>query len=73
MLSPNQLQVAMQDRKRDLLQAARIHHLYAQADHEREQIGDRLMNLIADLMIAGGEKLKARRSIIHYTFETENW
>jgi Na+-transporting NADH:ubiquinone oxidoreductase subunit NqrC len=72
MLSPIQQQAIMQDRKRQLLQAARVHQLYRQADQERTQIGERLMNLIGDLMIAGGEKLKARRPV-YYTFETENW
>jgi hypothetical protein len=72
MLSPTQQQAIMQDRKRQLLQAARVHQLYRQADAERAQIGERLMNLIGDLMIAGGEKLKARRPT-YYTFETENW
>jgi hypothetical protein len=73
MLSPLQIQAIMDDRKRDLLRAARMEQLYAQADQEREQIGERLMTLLGDLMIAGGEKLKTRSSVHHYTFETENW
>lgn len=74
MLSPNQEQALMQDRKRQLMQAARMHQLYRQAEHERAQLGERLMTLLGDLMIAGGKKLKARTGTpIRYTFETENW
>lgn len=72
MINPIQQQAIMQDRKRQLLRAARMHQLYRQANDERVQVGERLMNLLGDLMIAGGEKLKARRPV-YYTFETENW
>lgn len=74
MLSPNQEQALMQDRKRELLQAARIHQLYYQAEREQAQLGERLLALLGDLLIAGGQKLKTRRRTgYYYMFETENW
>ena len=73
MLSPNQEQAMMQDRKRQLLQAAKMHQLYRQAEQERGQLGERLLMLLGDLIIAGGQKLKARTRMDYYTFETENW
>ena len=62
MLNPNEELAMMEERKRQLLQSARMHQLYQQADDEREQFADRLMTLLGDLMISGGQKLKARSS-----------
>ena len=62
MLNPMMVEelAQMEERKRELLRAARIHQLYQQADDEQNQAGDRFMTLIGDLMISGGQKLKAR-------------
>ena len=68
MLSPNQEMALMADRKRELLQKARLHQLYQQAEQDRAQLGDRLMTLIGDLMISGGTKLKEHSSV-HYAAE----
>jgi len=62
MLNPNEERVLMEERKRQLLQSAKMHELYQKADDERDQLGDRFMTLIGDLMISGGQKLKARSS-----------
>ncbi|MBI1258892.1 MAG: hypothetical protein GC204_15590 [Chloroflexi bacterium] len=69
MLNPNEEHALMEERKRQLLRAARIHELYQQADDERDQAGDRFMTLIGDLMISGGQKLKARSAskAVRYT------
>lgn len=60
--NPNEERVLLEERKRELMQSARLHELYQQADDEREQFGDRFMTLIGDLMISGGQKLKKRSS-----------
>lgn len=62
MLNPNEQEAIFQDRKRDLLRAAKLHELYLRAEAERPQFGDRLMTLLGDLMISSGERLKARSS-----------
>jgi hypothetical protein len=69
MLDPNHQQVVMEENRQKLLRAARLHQLYSQADAERAQFGERLMTLVGDLMISGGQKLKARSShpAIRYT------
>ncbi len=61
----------MEERKRDLLRSARMHELYRKADDERDQAGDRFMTLIGDLMISGGQKLKARSSNAPYRVEAQ--
>ena len=69
-LSPNEELAMMEERKRQLLQTARLHQLYQKAEDEREQLGDRFITLIGDLMISGGQKLKSRTSSAnsaHYT------
>lgn len=60
MLNPNDVNVAMEERKRQLLHDARLNQLMRQADDDREHTGERLMRLLGDLMIEGGTKLKAR-------------
>jgi hypothetical protein len=62
MLNPNEQEAIFQERKLDLLRAAKLHELYLSADKERPQFGDRLMSMLGDLMISGGERLKARSS-----------
>jgi len=64
----------MQENREKLLRAARLHQLYTQVDDERAQFGERLMALVADLMISGGQKLKARTTHVpvHYTAPTLN-
>jgi hypothetical protein len=49
-----------QERRAQLLREARMQQLYSKADQERSQFGERLMGLVGDLMISGGQKLKAR-------------
>lgn len=60
MLNPNHEQVVMEENRQKLLRAARLQLLYTEADAERRQFGERLMTLVGDLMISGGQKLKAR-------------
>ncbi len=60
MLNPNEQEAIFQERKQQLLQAAKLHELYLRADLERPQFGDRLISVLGDLMISSGEKLKAR-------------
>lgn len=74
MLDPNHERAVMQENREKLLRAARLHQLYAQADEERPQFGERLMALVGDLMISGGQKLKARsaHAPIHYPAPTLN-
>ena len=74
MLDPNYQRVVMEENKLKLLRAARLHQLYEQADAERGQFGERLMTLLGDLMISGGQKLKARstHAPVHYTANTLN-
>ncbi len=71
MVNPNEEMALMAERRRELLRAAKMHELYNQADRERAQLGERLMGLIGDLMIAGGTKLKARARV-EYTAEAQN-
>ncbi len=49
--------------RRELLRKARLHQLMRQAERDREQVGDRLMALLGDLMISGGKKLKERSGV----------
>ena len=62
MLNPNEQEAVFQDRKLELLRAAKLHELYLRADMERPQFGDRLMSMLGELMISSGERLKARSS-----------
>lgn len=62
MLNPNEQEAIFQERKLDLLRAAKLHELYLRAEKERPQFGDRLMSMLGDLMISSGERLKARSS-----------
>lgn len=62
MLNPNEQEAVFQQRKLDLIRAARLHELRLRADMERPQFGERLMTLLGDLMISSGERLKARSS-----------
>jgi hypothetical protein len=71
MLNPIEEFAQMEERKRDLLRSARMHELYRKADEEQAQVGERLMTLIGDLMISGGQKLKAR-SGVRYTVEAQH-
>lgn len=73
-LDANHEKVAMLENREKLLRAARLHQLYAQGDAERAQLGERLIALVADLMISGGQKLKARsaHTAIRYTVSTQN-
>ena len=71
MFSPNDEMVNMAERKRELLRAAKMHQLYEQADEDRAQLGDRLMTLLADLMISSGTKLKEHADHAHYEAEPE--
>jgi len=71
MYNPAQEIVIMQERKRQLLRAARMHQLFRQAEQDRARFGERMMALLGDLMISGGRKLKAR-SGVRYSVETQN-
>ncbi|MEP7291681.1 MAG: hypothetical protein ABI835_07845 [Chloroflexota bacterium] len=71
MLSPNQELAMFQERKRQLIHSARMNQLLRQAEEDRPQFGERLMTLVADLMISSGEKLKAR-STPRYTVSAQN-
>jgi hypothetical protein len=66
MLNPNEMEVHVQERKRDLLRAAQLHDLYLRAEKERPQFGNRLMSMLGDLMISSGERLKARSSVTSF-------
>ena len=48
------------ERRERLLREAKMQQLWNQADEERSQLGERLMGLVGDLMISGGQKLKER-------------
>lgn len=50
----------MEERKRKLLQSAKLHQLYREAQTNQTTFGDRLLRLIGDLMITGGTRLKAQ-------------
>lgn len=58
MLQTERDMLLMEQRKRELLRQARIQQLFKEV--EREPIGDRLLNLLGDLMISGGRRLKER-------------
>jgi hypothetical protein len=63
-----------QERRAQLLREARMQQLWNKADEEREQLGERLMGLVGDLMISSGQKLKARsgsHAAIQYTVEAQ--
>jgi hypothetical protein len=71
MLNPNEEHALMEERKRDLLRSARMSQLYQQADDDRAQAGERFMTLIGDLMISGGQKLKARSNSSNARYRTD--
>jgi hypothetical protein len=71
MYNPSEEMAVLQERKRQLLRAARMHQLYRQAEQDRVRFSERLMVLLGDLMISSGRKLKAR-SGVRYTVETQN-
>ncbi|MBK8029103.1 MAG: hypothetical protein IPK17_06235 [Chloroflexi bacterium] len=58
MLHTERDMLLLEQRKQELLRKARIQQLFKEI--ERETMGDRLLNLLADLMINGGQRLKAR-------------
>ena len=60
MLKPEQEILLLEERKRELMRAAKLHQLYREARDNRPRMSDRLMHLIGDLMITSGTKLKAR-------------
>ena len=60
MWNPNEQEAVFQQRKLDLIRAARLHELQLRAVKEHPQFGERLMTLLGDLMISSGERLKAR-------------
>lgn len=74
MLDQNYQRAVMEENRQKLLRAARLQQLYTQADEERPQFGERLMALVGDLMISGGQKLKARsaQAPIRYPAPTLN-
>jgi hypothetical protein len=64
----------MKEKRERLMREARMQQLWNKADEERSQLGERLMGLVGDLMIAGGQKLKARSgnpAPIQYTVEAQ--
>jgi hypothetical protein len=48
------------ERRQKLLREAKMQQLWNKVDEERPQFGERLMALVGDLMISGGQKLKER-------------
>ena len=62
MLKPEQEILLLEERKRELMRAAKLHQLYREAQDNHPRMSDRLMRLIGDLMITSGTKLKARTS-----------
>ncbi|MBN8639258.1 MAG: hypothetical protein J0M07_28325 [Anaerolineae bacterium] len=58
MLHTERDMLLLEQRKQELLRKARIQQLFKEI--ERETMGDRLLNLLADLMINGGQRLKER-------------
>ncbi len=69
-MNVNQERALMEENRRRLMRSLKMHQLYLQADAERPQFGERLLALLGDLMIAGGEKLKSRHSV-SYTMEPQ--
>lgn len=61
----------VRERREQLLREARLQQLCRQADDERPQFGERLMGLVGDLMISGGNKLK-ERSRVEYAVEAQH-
>ncbi|MBE2268211.1 MAG: hypothetical protein IAE80_08250 [Anaerolinea sp.] len=61
MLQTERDMLLMEQRKRELLRKARIQQLYREV--ERIPMGVRLMNLIGDLMITNGQRLKLRANM----------
>ena len=60
MFNPTQELALFEDRKRRLIREARMHQLYQQAEKDRGMLSVRLMHLLGELMVSGGEKLMAR-------------
>mgnify|MGYP001267643738 FL=1 len=58
MLQTERDMLLMEQRKQELLRKARIQQLFKEV--EREPMGARLLNLLADLMINSGQRIKAR-------------
>ena len=67
----NEERALVEENRQKLLRSARLHQLYLQVEEDRPQFGERLMALLGDLMISGGQKLKAR-SAIQYTVKPQN-
>lgn len=66
---------ALMKEKRDrLMREARKQQLWNRANEDRAQFGERLMALVGDLMISGGQKLKARSdsASVQYTAEAQS-
>jgi hypothetical protein len=62
----------MKERRAQLMREAQIQQLFKKADEERPQFGERLMGLVGDLMISGGQKLKERSGSAQYTVEAQS-
>ena len=61
------------ERRERLLREAKMQKLWNDADLERPQFGERLMALVGDLMISGGQKLKERSgTATQYTVEAQH-
>jgi hypothetical protein len=60
MFNPTDELALFEDHKRRLMREARMHQLYRQAEMERGMLSARLMHLLGELMVSGGEKLMAR-------------
>lgn len=59
MLQTERDMLLLEQRKRELLRKARIQQLFQEVD--KQPVGERLLNLLGDLMIAGGRRLKRER------------
>lgn len=62
MFNPMNEAKAIEYHKRDLMRQAKLHHLMREAQSEQARLHERLLTLVADLMISNGAKLKARYS-----------
>jgi len=60
MLQTERDMILMEQRKTELLRKARIQQLFGEI--EQTPMGDRLLHLLGDLMISGGNRLKKTRS-----------
>ena len=59
----------MEMRRRDLLRQARLNHLMEEARRDQPRMQQRLMLLVSDLMIAGGNRLRERARIGQRTWQ----